>query len=198
MTKDSKLRQRLVGGVVLLALALILLPALVDYQREPNHVADPVKARPAPPYRDYQSRVVPIEIPFPTTDPDNQGAVSRTSVEQRASAVSQDKPVTISPVARAPVAVARKDGDAVAESVRSLNKGWVVQVATFSNSSSAEKVSSQLVDMGFVAFVEPVKTPAGNMSRVRIGPEIDREQAEANQVKLQANTEYAGIILRFP
>jgi DedD protein len=198
MTKDSKLRQRLVGGVVLLSIALILLPALVDYQREPDRVADPVKAPPAPPYRDYQSRVVPIEISLPTTDPGNQGVISRTLIDQPARAVSEDTPVSTPPVARTPVALARKDEDSVTEPVRSLNKGWVVQVATFSNSSSAEKVRSQLADMGFVVFVEPVKTPAGNMSRVRIGPEIDRERAEANQAKLQANTEYAGIILRFP
>ena len=199
MSKDSKLKQRLVGLVVLLSIAVILLPALVDYQREPSDVADPVKAPTPPSYRDYQSRVVPIEIPLPVVDPDNQGAVSRTAAKlDRPGAASIEKTVVASPVARAPVAAASGSKESVVKPIRSLDKGWVLQVATFSNAESAEKVRSQLVNMGFIAFIQPVKTPTGSMLRVRIGPEIDREQAEANQAKLQADTEYKGMILRFP
>jgi len=199
MTEDTKSKQRLVGVTVLLALAVILLPVLVDYQREPDLVADPVDAPPAPTYRDYQSRVVPIEIPPLTVDTDDEGAVSRGDASLTnpvsKSSVAQAR---AAPVARLPEESHEPEPNVATPVARPFDKGWVVQVGSFSSADSAEKVKLKLLELGFVAFIEPVDTPTGMMRRVRVGPEFQREDAEALQQKLQKSTEFKGVILRFP
>ncbi len=185
MADESKFKQRLVGAIVLVSLAVILLPALIDYQREPEQLDDPVQAPPPPAYRDYQSRVVPIEIPPAPKASDNQGAVSRS---QAASA----------PVARAPAPPLASAVKSMATPARRLEQGWVVQVGTFSESARADKVHAELIAQGFTAYIEPFLQPKGPLYRVRVGPDFLREEAEALQQKLQKDTEFTGIVLPFP
>ena len=195
MTKDSKSKQRLVGAIVLISLAVIFLPVLVDFNREPDRPAGPVKAPPAPAYRDYQSRVVPIEIPPLAVDSDDQGAISRTEADE--SVVVDGAPTPVVPVASLPP----DEGPAgTVESVPAAlpDKGWVVQVASFSTSERARKIKAQLQKQGFVAYIEPVETPRGLMQRVRVGPQFHREEAEAVQQRLLKSTEFKGIVLQFP
>lgn len=198
MTEDSKSKQRLVGATVLLSLAVIFLPVLVDYQREPDPAADVIVAPPAPAYRDYQSRVVPIKMPT-LADSHDQGAISR-AVQGESVPIDDgvSAPQKAPPEARSPTAAGGDGAGRPVAPVRPLNKGWVVQVGTFSTPGSAEKVRSELSDRGFIVFIEPLQTPNDTLQRVRIGPQIDRNTAEAALEKLQQSTEYSGVVLRFP
>ncbi|RLA08418.1 MAG: hypothetical protein DRQ60_03120 [Gammaproteobacteria bacterium] len=199
MTENPKPKQRLVGVIVLLALAVILLPVLVDYQREPDHAAEPVIAPPAPTYHDYQSRVVPIDVAPAAVDKPDQGEVSRedVSLAEPVAASSVERKATI-PVARLPEKPPSTEQAKTTPPARQFDKGWVVQVGSFSNAGSARKVKSTLLGLGFDVFIEPVKTPSGVLQRVRIGPEFQREDAEALQQKLQKSTQFKGVVLMFP
>ena len=195
--ESSKLKKRLVGAAVLLSLAVIMLPLLVDYQREPERRFTPVEVPKPPAYRDYPSRVVPIKIPVSVAQKIEQGVVSR----QLAAAERQEVEPKIKPERDVDAGLEPKKADPETDSLDhtvSLDKGWVVQVGTFKNPDGAKRLASKLKALGFVVYIEPLQLSTGPMSRVRIGPELLREDALAQQLKLQEITDFNGAVLRFP
>lgn len=196
--KDSKSKQRLVGAVVLLCLAIILLPLLVDFRVDPGEISDPIEAPPAPPYRDYQSRVVPLEIPSLVDEADDQGAITRDETGVTRPAGKPKGPVASAPTDPQGTETAAKEKPKQRPAAAEMDKGWVVQVGTFGERQRANKLSAQLREKGFTAYIESVETPKGLMHRVRVGPEVLREDAEKAQQRLQQKSEIEGMVLRFP
>ena len=185
------------GAAVLLSLAVIMLPLLVDYQREPERRFTPVEVPKPPAYRDYPSRVVPIKIPVSVAQKIEQGVVSR----QLAAAERQEVEPKIKPERDVDAGLEPKQADPETDSLEQavpLDKGWVVQVGTFKNPDGAKRLASKLKALGFVVYIEPLQLSTGPMSRVRIGPELLREDALAQQLKLQKITDFNGAVLRFP
>lgn len=197
--ESSKLKQRLVGAAVLLSLAVILLPLVVDYQREPERRFTPVAVPKPPAYRDYPSRVVPIKIPVSVAQKIEQGVVSRQLAAAERQEVEPEP--KIKPERDVDAGLEPKQADLETDSLAQavpLDKGWVVQVGTFKNPDGAKRLASKLKALGFVVYIEPLQLSTGPMSRVRIGPELLREDALAQQLRLQEITDFNGAVLRFP
>jgi DedD protein len=74
---------------------------------------------------------------------------------------------------------------------------WAVQLGSFSNQENAERLASALRDQGYAAFLSQLKTDAGPLHRVRIGPQEDRESAEAVAAQL-ARSGHDGQIVPHP
>lgn len=210
----SKTKQRLVGLLVLFLLAVIILPALVDYRREPERQYDIVAVPPQPEYEDYYPRVVPIDTSrldalgseqgsVTRTGPDNGQAPAGSSVsklpvnqqeqvprDQQLAAPAQQKnptPRVIKAVEESPTA-----------KIPVARQGWVVQVGTFAEVARAEKVRAALVSNQFKAFIEPVENDKGSMYRVRVGPEMSRSAAEKSLEQIRGRSEFSGVVLKFP
>ena len=56
---------------------------------------------------------------------------------------------------------------------------WVVQLGSFEDQVNAEGLAADLRKQGFAAFLSQLSTSSGELYRVRIGPQKDRESAEA-------------------
>jgi DedD protein len=87
-----------------------------------------------------------------------------------------------------------KQGDAPASALpASTPGGWAVQLAAFSDQSSAENLRDRLRRQGFDGYVDSVKTSKGTLWRVRAGPFATREVAEsargriADEIKIKGN-----------
>src|SRR5262245_11302657 len=61
-----------------------------------------------------------------------------------------------------------------------------VQVGSFADAASAEKLAGQLRRKGFPAFVSPSTGEAGGRWRVRVGPIASREEADRTAARLKA------------
>ena len=61
---------------------------------------------------------------------------------------------------------------------------WAVQLGSFSNKDNAEKLAADLRKQGYAAFLSQLTTDSGQLHRVRIGPQKDRESAEAMAARL--------------
>ena len=61
---------------------------------------------------------------------------------------------------------------------------WAVQLGSFSNKDNAEKLAADLRKQGYAAFLSQLVTEKGTLHRVRIGPQKDREAAEATAARL--------------
>lgn len=86
-----------------------------------------------------------------------------------------------------PRALAALEGKPVpqgsAESVS--GKGFAVQIAAFSVADKARSMRDQLNANGLKAYTEPLSTPQGLRTRVRLGPFASREAAERARQKLR-------------
>jgi DedD protein len=85
-------------------------------------------------------------------------------------------------------------GDAPASALPVHEAGaWAVQLAAFSDRTSADKLRDRLRSQGFDGYVDSVKTSKGQLWRVRAGPFATREVAEtqrgriADQIKIKGN-----------
>jgi DedD protein len=56
---------------------------------------------------------------------------------------------------------------------------WAVQVGSFGNQENAERLEADLRKQGFAAFLSLSPTGSGQLHRILIGPQKDRESAEA-------------------
>ena len=61
---------------------------------------------------------------------------------------------------------------------------WAVQAGSFGNKENAERLAADLRKQGFAAFLSQLSTSSGPLHRVRIGPQKDRESAEAVAAQL--------------
>lgn len=185
---NEKLKQRLVGAVVLVSLAIIFIPMLLDggerssmpmfgsnIPAKPDYAFEPldIPLQPVPPVA--EERPVLIDKPEPLPQP--------TPPEEKA----QPKPAPAVAAAKKPAPAAT-----VAEGEQSA---WVVQVGSFSQSSNALALRDKLRGKGFTAFVEKVKAEGNTVYRVRIGPELKRQNAEKQLQRLQREMQLKGIVM---
>jgi DedD protein len=194
---EPGLKQRLVGAAVLVILAVIFIPMLLNTSVEEKQVMSgknipPQPAdMPAPPAEDFSSRIVPLE------QPPEQAAATETAETQEPVPVAEGTPpsdsTTTGPGSHEPV-VENKDqvGDVGMTA-------WVVQLGSFSNEENAEVLNQKLRKAGFKAFVEPLKQNNGTVYRVRIGPELKRSDADAINDRLKKNMQIEeGIVVHYP
>ncbi len=201
---NIQLKQRLVGAVVLVSLAVIIIPMLLPgeggYTRpqqgsaipsEPDYRFAPLPASPpAPPVA--QAPPLPMEtLPEPEMEkPEVAPAVKKTVPKATEKTdIQPDLPIdAATPKARA--VDKADDGQATA---------WVVQVGSFSSAKNAHALRDKLRKLGHATFVEAVKDKAGkSVYRVRVGPEVRRELAEKLQQRLVRDAKLEGIVLRYP
>ena len=62
---------------------------------------------------------------------------------------------------------------------------WAVQLGSFGNQENAERLAADLRNQGYAAFLSKLATRSGELHRVRVGPQKDRESAEAMAARLQ-------------
>jgi DedD protein len=77
--------------------------------------------------------------------------------------------------------------------------GWAVQVGVFTRKEGAEELAARLRAGGYAAFVEPVKLAGGQTShRVRIGPEVKRENAQRIQTEVKSKFKLDALVVAHP
>ncbi len=165
-------------------------------------VASPVAAKPAPAKPDPKPAV-----PTPVAA---KPAVSKpAAAAPAASASATSAPNTPTPAAPKPapanrpadggalVAVAPKPKPAAAAPA-AAKVGFAVQLGAFGNPADATALRDRLRAAGFTAFTETVSTDKGALTRVRVGPVVDRASADQLKAQVQAKTGVDGIVRSHP
>lgn len=169
---DLRLKHRLVGAVVLIAIGVIFIPMLLD---GPPPAPEPVTLERIPPMPAAKQVPRRVDLTLPPPEP-----------------VVTTPPVrTGEPVASGEPATAPPSGPAEA---------WVIQLGSFSQADNARALRDRLRKQGYAAFDERLTGLDGkSTTRVRIGPELDRAALERQLAKLRKDPEFsAAIILRHP
>ncbi|MBT2747105.1 MULTISPECIES: SPOR domain-containing protein [unclassified Lysobacter] len=145
--------------------------------------AKPEPTKPAPPVA-QASKPEPIK-PEPTkpTPVKPEPAKPAPPVAQ-APKPAATKPVKIEPLPAEtpkPAPVAAKPAEPAKPAA--AGTGFAVQLGAFGNVDEANKLRDRARAAGFSAFVEQVRTDKGTLNRVRIGPVVNR--ADADKLKAQ-------------
>ncbi len=187
---DKGLKHRIVGALVLLALAVIFLPMLFSREDELRQVVVEAPAMPEKPY------VAEVELePVAVPDPVAEDAVPPVEPVPQAiesvvvSAAPEADPQSDAVVAPAKVAKAPASGlDA-----KNLPISWSVQLASLSSRAGAEKLQQTLRSSGYNAYIRTFD----GMNRVFVGPVIER--AEANRLRdlLSRQQNLKGFVVSF-
>lgn len=196
----TALQNRLVGTIIIVALAVIFLPDFLDREKVTNEdvfVSVPsapskkpiVNPEPFPSERVANAAQRPIEVvnepAIDDAEPDTQseGAVD-TVVE-----ASTTKPVTADDLAARTV-IERP-------STESVSAGWVVQLGSFRHQKNVKQLLAKLEDAGYRAFSRPIETSSGPLTKVFVGPEIDKVKLEKAIPHLQEVTGLKGKVTAF-
>ncbi len=202
----SALKQRIIGALVLAALAAIIVPFLIEMPRDGDFLGGGTNI-PAQPERGFVTRVLPLnewdqqaetrlnagtsELDSEITPPPVQPARStppapatrRTPLAPAATTVA---PTSSSPSIPSVAAPAPGEG------------GWVVQLGSFSNEKNAQELRDRLLKQGFRAFIEPTLQGRERAFRVRVGPESQRERADVLRERVAQSSGLNAIVLRYP
>jgi cell division septation protein DedD len=154
---DTALKQRLIGAVVLVALAVIFLPMLVKGPAPDSGVSDVPLAVPSAPGGEFETRELPLVTPgnAPAT-----GAVGLQG--QVAAPAAEPAPAsgTLQPAATA-------------------GGKFAVSFGAYATQADADAVLARVKQAKLPGFVEPATINGKPAFRVRVGPYADRPQAEA-------------------
>jgi DedD protein len=193
---NQQVKTRLVGAVVLVSLAVIFIPMLLDGG---NRERSPLEERFVPERSDLDFK--PLEIPLQPPKPAEQARLIDRPVEvapepetatEAPPPVVEAKPAT-EPKATPPPAEPKASPPAAESSDGVL--AWVVQVGSFSQQDNAMKLRDRLRSEGFTAFVDRASSAGKTIWRVRVGPELKRENAEKQRERLQQQMKLEGIVL---
>lgn len=193
------MKERLVGAAVLVIIAVIFVPMLLDDSTENDTVITRTNIPPVPDSipatpgnQDFSSRIIPLEPEAPveengeTIEPQETPPVIENLADQETDAVKPEKSGTETGA-----------DDEELPSTVGLS-AWVVQLGSFSSRENAESLNTKLRNAGYRSFVEPLAKKNDTVFRVRIGPELKREDAESIKDRLNEAMELKGIVVEYP
>ena len=192
---DKGLKQRIVGALVLVALAVIFLPMLFSREDELRQVIVDAPAMPDKPVIP-EVELEPVEVPEPVAQDEVPPVepVPQAPVETVAEAPAQaaTAPKVESPAAAKPVEkVAEKPASEL--DANNLPVSWSVQLASLSSRSGAEKLQQTLRSGGYNAYIRTFD----GMNRVFVGPVIERAEADRLRDLLNRQQNLKGFVVRF-
>ncbi|MCF6211523.1 MAG: SPOR domain-containing protein [Gammaproteobacteria bacterium] len=202
---NIQLKQRLVGAVVLVSLAIIIIPMLLPGE---GSYTRPQQGSAIPAEPDYRFAPLPEPPPVPSVaeappvpmealqELDVLGSDVVESAAKKTPSKVVEKP-DIKP--DLPIDAATPKESSISKAGDGQATAWVVQVGSFSSAKNAHALRDKLRKLGHATFVEVVKGKAEkSVYRVRVGPEVRRDLAEKLQQQLGRDAKLKGIVLRYP
>jgi DedD protein len=199
----SALQNRLVGTVIIVAIAVIFLPDLLS-GKQPSNKELFVELPPRPAVKTVQrpasfstqgvkeAATRDIEI-INETALDDPGGKSST---QTALNTENNVPEATKKVA-APNSL--EQGTVVENDQQRLlaGAGWVVQLGSFRHQKNVKELLEKLEKGGYRAFSRPVQTSSGTLTKVFVGPDLQKKRLEKALVHLKDLTSLQGRVTPF-
>lgn len=210
---EQRVKQRLIGAVILVALGVIFIPMLLTGPVERNRISIPVEV--PPPQPRVTSAPVTSEVePLYGAAPGSQPAKTPPSIsalpanptaqvkqltpeDSSFSDTSESKSFHPAVMVRGTDTLDRPTksfsrGDAAGEV---SNAGWAVQVGSFHNRDNARTLRQALREDGFNTYVEQTRYHHKVFFRVRVGPLASRGEAERLAARLREARGLNGLVV---
>jgi DedD protein len=201
---EQKLKQRLVGAIVLVSLAVIFVPIILE---GPDDEWSPrSQGIPEPPRMDYG---VDMELALPPVEPPETGEVEPMEPAEPQEPVAA--PVVVPPVPVAqptepvkpvpPPPTQPSPPPAAPDKNTSLPApppGWYIQVGSFSKRMNAEGLRERLQAAGHTTRLQTINIGKAQVYRVLVGPADSRASAENQKSRLATQQKIKGIVIEYP
>lgn len=172
-SSDDGLKQRIIGAVVLLALAVIFLPVLFDRERL-QPIDTTTKIPPEP-------QIKPVVIAPPVKPAD----VVDLAPEPKDMYVPDE------------AAVATEAPEPVGLNASGSVKSWVLQVASFREEPHAKALKNKLMKDGYTAYTRKSQYKNGPVVRVYVGPKLDKDALVKVKEAIDAKYSVKSMLLEF-
>lgn len=207
---DSAYKQRMVGALVLVALAVIFLPMLFSRQDEQRQVVVEAPAAPQAPVVP-QVQIEPVVVPEPQALPQEPVPTDEEVAAQEAPSMPVQPSVPVvkptsapavaakpaapapKPVAPQPAAPGKPDVGQSRIDPNGLPVSWSIQLASLANRESADALQKKLRAQGYNAYIRS----ADGKNRVFVGPLIERAEADRLRDLLGRQQNLNGFVVRF-
>jgi DedD protein len=203
---DRALKERIIGAAVLVVFVVLVVPVFLDGPPQSGEIVSERVPLPGQVAEGETRTVVlerdreePVPVPAPAAEPQTRPQqkdepVSRPEPESRPVAAARVEPRAEPEPEPEPAKPAAQQ--AAPDSASSTGM-WAVQLGSFGNQQNAERLAADLRKQGFAAFLSQLSTDSGQLHRVRIGPQKDRESAEAMAARL-AKAGHKGQVVPHP
>ena len=193
---DQNIKNRLVGIIVIFALAVIFLPMILDgsgVRKDKLEVVIPpqplVSANP-----EFESKIIELEAKVDELPELESRYVDENSSKNQIERVDSAK---VDSKAEPEVKKINAKAD-VAATVKEGGDSWVLQVGSFTDRDKALAQRDKIRKSNIAAvFIEQFKIDNKPSFRVRLGPFINRDQTKVAQNKIKAKHDIDGIIMKY-
>jgi DedD protein len=196
---DQNIKNRLVGIIVIFALAVIFLPMILDgsgvhkenfqviVPPQPDVASDP----------EFDSRIVELNAKVEAIPELEQRFVDEVSGDNALPADSQTASKTEIKPEPAPATPGKSDENET-QPAKSGGASWVLQVGSYQDRKKALAQRDKLRKSNIAAvFIEQFNADNKPSYRVRLGPFVSRDQARVAQNKIKAKHNINGIIMQY-
>lgn len=170
------LKHRIIGAVILVSLAVIFIPMILD-EREPPQELRAIS-----------------DIP---SKGDAPALGTEAALEDAAPAVPAPAPAKAGN--KTEKTAAGETGPAKpAASGTGPSRGWVVQVGLFANSANAARLGDRLRAQGHAVMLENIEHNGGVRVRLRVGPFAEKGEAQRTSERIRKEAGIKGAVLAYP
>jgi DedD protein len=202
---DVRVRERLIGALVLVAVVVLIVPAILrgrepgpaepEGQQPTRRVEVPIDDAAPPP----EEQVLVPEPAMPDAAPPRAERPAEPPPAKQAAPEETDAQSTAEPPRAAPRSAPAKPTPAPAaeRTTPAAGSAWAVQLGAFSNRGKAEQLVAQLRERRYAAFMLEYRASGQVLYRVRVGPEQDRARAQEIAARL-AKDGFQPVVARHP
>ena len=205
---STPFQNRLVGTIIVAAVAIIFLPDVLDGDKKTYQ--DSFETIPSAPQVDFPAANknfpeeklanLPQERFSDEVALDSQSAIDATKI-------LNEKAVTVSTLVKEssfsasnvePLTKILADNVVKkAPSKAILKQAWVVQLGSFRHQNNVDDLVNKLEEAGYTVFTKPIKTKNGKLTKVFVGPELIQSSLEEKLPGLKKLTNVQGKVARF-
>ncbi|MBT3136638.1 SPOR domain-containing protein [Alteromonas sp. ALT199] len=202
----SALKNRLVGTIIVVALAVIFLPDFLDGKKQTNREpfvsvpANPPKKPIVEPESFPSERVAKAAVP--AVEIEDETALDEELVASSADDSQNNDEATVTK-APAPKAFVEKDKLASQTVVDTKSAGadddagWVIQLGSFRHEKNVKALLAKLEKAGYRAFSRKIQTSSGTLNKVFVGPDLDKKKLDSALPHLKELTKLKGKVTTF-
>jgi DedD protein len=201
---STPFQNRLVGTIIVAAVAIIVLPDLLDgnkktYQDEFDKIPPPPNVEFVKPTRSFpQDKIVKSKDEILSDELALDVELSDTERQKKSKSEAQvrdtNKSTAVTKKEQNPVV---QTSDKVFPEKSILKQAWVIQLGSFRHKKNVAKLLLKLKDNGYTAFTKPIKTKKGTLIKVFIGPELIESSLKKKILPLKKLTGVEGKVARF-
>jgi DedD protein len=190
----QKLKQRLVGATVLISLAVIFVPILLDGSVRTTTVVEQMEI-PLKPVFSFE----PISIPSKEQmlAPADEIKTAPKSIKSSSNKKKEPQNYKAKAAKKLVAAQKSKKKEINKPPLKKIPAAWAVQIASFTGAGRAQVLHDRLEEAGYRSFIEKSLKGSKTYFRVKVGPEIKQAEAEKLRDQVAEGFKLEGRVVQY-